>query len=87
MQRHGELRLAEEQYLLATSLTPGNAIAWNRLGVAHALRGSMKQALAAFVRALQIVPGDVQSCHNARRAAAELGATPQELDGCRAQAG
>ena len=87
LQQHGELKLAEEQYLLATALLPDNAVAWNHLGVAHALRGSMKQALAAFVRALQIVPGDVQACHNARRAASELGATPQELGGCRAQAG
>ena len=87
LQRYGELKLAEEQYLLATKLTPDNAIAWNSLGVAHALQGSMRQALAAFVRALQISPGDTQACHNARRAAAELGATPQELSGCRAQAG
>jgi tetratricopeptide (TPR) repeat protein len=87
LQQHGELELAEEQYRLATALLPDNAVAWNSLGVAHALRGSMKQALAAFVRALQIMPGDAQACHNARRAAAELGATPQELGGCRAQAG
>jgi tetratricopeptide (TPR) repeat protein len=87
LQQHGELELAEEQYLLATALLPDNAAAWNNLGVAHALRGSMKQALAAFVRALQIMPGDAQACANARRAAAELGAAPQELGGCRAQAG
>jgi tetratricopeptide (TPR) repeat protein len=87
LQQHGELELAEEQYRLATALLPDNAVAWNNLGVAHALRGSMKQALDAFVRALQIMPGDAQACHNARRAAAELGATPQELGGCRAQAG
>jgi tetratricopeptide (TPR) repeat protein len=87
LQRHGELKLAEEQYLLATTLIPDNAAAWNSLGVARALQGSMRQALAAFVRALQIRPGDAQACHNARRAAAELGATPQELGGCRAQAG
>jgi protein O-mannosyl-transferase len=87
LQRYGELELAEEQYLLATALLPDNADAWNNLGVAHALRGSMKQALAAFVRALQVKPGDAQACQNARRAAAEVGATPQELGGCRAQAG
>lgn len=87
LQQHGELELAEEQYRLATALLPDNAVAWNNLGVAHALRGSMKQALDAFVRALQVKPGDAQACHNARRAASELGATPQELGGCRAQAG
>lgn len=87
LQQHGELELAEEQYRLATALLPDNAVAWNNLGVAHALRGSMKQALDAFVRVLQIMPGDAQACHNARRAASELGATPQELGGCRAQAG
>jgi peroxin-5 len=87
LQRHGELELAEGQYLLATALLPDNAVAWNNLGVAHALRGSMKRALDAFVRALQVKPGDSQACHNARRAASELGATPQELGGCRAQAG
>ncbi len=87
LQQHGELELAEEQYRLATALLPNNAVAWNNLGVARALRGSMKQALAAFVRALQVKPGDAQACHNARRAASELGATPQELGGCRAEAG
>ena len=87
LQRHGELGLAEEQYLLATALLPDNEVAWNNLGVAHALRGSMKQALAAFVRALQVKPGDAQACRNARQAASELGAAPQELGGCRAQAG
>jgi Flp pilus assembly protein TadD len=87
LQQHGELELAEEQYRLATTLLPNNASAWNNLGVAHALRGSMKQALDAFVRALQVKPGDAQACHNARRAASDLGATPQELGGCRAQAG
>jgi tetratricopeptide (TPR) repeat protein len=87
LQQRGELKLAEEQYLLATALLPDNAVAWNNLGVAHALRGSMKQALDAFVRALQVKPGDSQACHNARRAASELGAAPQELGGCRAQAG
>ena len=39
------------------------------------------------VRALQVKPGDAQACANARRAASELGAAPQELGGCRAQAG
>jgi tetratricopeptide (TPR) repeat protein len=87
LQQHGELELAEEQYVLATALLPDNAVAWNNLGVAHALRGSMKQALDAFVRALQVKPGDAQACHNARRAASELGVAPQELAGCRAQAG
>jgi tetratricopeptide (TPR) repeat protein len=87
LQRHGELELAEEQYRLATALLPDNAVAWNNLGVAHALRGSMKQALAAFVRALQVKPGDAQACANARRAASKLGADPLELGGCRAQAG
>jgi len=87
LQRHGELELAEEQYLLATALLPDNAVAWNNLGVARALRGSMKQALDAFVRALQVKPGDAQACHNARQAASELGAAPQELGGCRGQAG
>ncbi|MBF8286575.1 MAG: hypothetical protein HW393_389, partial [Dehalococcoidia bacterium] len=87
LQRHGELEHAEEQYRLATALLPDNAVAWNNLGVAHALRGSMKQALAAFVRALQVKPGDAQACRNARRAASELGAAPQELGGCRGQAG
>lgn len=87
LQRHGELELAEEQYRLATALLPDDAVAWNNLGVAHALRGSMKQALAAFVRALQVKPGDTQACQNARRAALELGVSPEELGGCRAQAG
>ncbi len=87
LQQHGELELAEEQYLLATALLPDNALAWNNLGVARALRGSMKQALAAFVRALQVKPGDAQACQNARRAAAEIGASPQELGDCRGQSG
>ncbi len=87
LQQHGELKLAEEQYLLAAALVPDNAVAWNNLGVARALRGSMKQALDAFVRALQVRPGDSQACHNARQAASELSAAPQELGGCRAQAG
>lgn len=87
LQRHGELELAEEQYRLATALLPDNAVAWNNLGAAHALRGSMKQALDAFVRALQVKPGDAQACQNARRAASELGVSPEELGGCRAQAG
>jgi superkiller protein 3 len=87
LQQHGELELAEEQYLLATALLPDNALAWNNLGVARALRGSMKQALAAFVRALQVKPGDAQACQNARRAAAEVGASPQELGDCRGQSG
>ena len=87
LQRHGELKLAEEQYVLATALLPNDAVAWNNLGVARALRGSMKQALDAFVRALQVKPGDAQACQNARRAAAELGASPQELGRCGAHAG
>lgn len=87
LQRHGELELAEEQYRLATALLPDSAGAWNNLGVALALRGSMKQALDAFVRALQVKPGDAPACQNARRAASELGAAPQKLGGCRAQAG
>lgn len=87
LQQHEELKLAEEQYLLATTLMADNAAGWNNLGVARALRGSMKRALDAFVRALQVKPGDPQACRNARRAAAELGASPQELSGCRAQAG
>jgi len=87
LQRYGELKLAEEQYLLATTLLSDNAVAWNNLGVARALSGSMKQALDAFVRALQVRPGDAQACRNARRAAAELGASPQELSRCGAHAG
>ena len=88
LQQHGEKKLAEEQYLLATALTPDNVAAWNNLGVVRALRSSMTEALAAFVHALQVKPGDPQACDNARRAAAELGVSPpQELGGCPAQAG
>jgi tetratricopeptide (TPR) repeat protein len=87
LQRDGELEYAEEEYRLATALLPNNANAWNNLGVAYALRGSMKEALDAFLRALQIKPGDSQACQNARRAASELGASPQELEGCRGRSG
>lgn len=87
LQRHGEVEHAEEQYRLATTLLPDNPDAWNNLGVVRALRGSTRQALDDFIRALQIMPGDAQACHNARRAASELGVTPQELSGCRTQAG
>jgi tetratricopeptide (TPR) repeat protein len=87
LQRYGELEYAEEQYRLATALLPGNADAWNNLGVGYALRGSMKEALDAFLRALQVKPGDPQACQNARRAASELGASPQELEGCRGRSG
>jgi tetratricopeptide (TPR) repeat protein len=87
LQRDGELEYAEEEYRLATALLPDNANAWNNLGVAYALRGSMKEALDAFLRALQIKPGDSQACQNARRAASELGASPQELEGCRGRSG
>jgi tetratricopeptide (TPR) repeat protein len=86
-QREGELELAEEQYRLATTLLPDNANAWNSLGVAHALRGFLSQALEAFARALQIKPGDVQACGNARRAASELGTSAAELAGCATQGG
>ena len=87
LQRHRELEQAEQQYRLATALVPDNADAWNNLGVAYALRGSMKQALNGFIRALQLKPGDPQACRNARRAAAELGASPQELGSCGVRSG
>ena len=87
LQREAELGYAEDQYRLATALLPDNANAWNNLGVAYALRGSMKPALDAFLRALQLKPGDSQACRNARRAASEVGAAPQELGGCRDRSG
>ena len=87
LQREAELGYAEDQYRLATTLLPDNANAWNNLGVAYALRGSMKPALDAFLRALQLKPGDSQACRNARRAASEVGAAPQELGGCRDRSG
>lgn len=87
LQLHKEPELAETQYRLATALLPDNADAWNNLGVVYALRGSMKEALGAFIRALQVKPGDAQACSNARRAAAKLGASPRELGRCAAQAG
>jgi protein O-mannosyl-transferase len=87
LQRQGELQQALEQYQLATALLPDNADGWNNLGVAYALRGSMKQALDGFIRALQLKPGNSQACQNARRAAVELGASPQELGGCRGESG
>ncbi len=87
LQREAELGYAEDQYRLATALLPDNANAWNNLGVAYALRGSMKPALDAFLRALQLKPGDSQACRNARRAASEVGASPQELGGCRDRSG
>jgi len=87
LQREAELGYAEDQYRLATALLPDNANAWNNLGVAYALRGSMKPALDAFLRALQLKPGDSQACRNARRAASAVGASPQELGGCRDRSG
>ena len=87
LQRQGELEPALEQYRLATALLPDDAGAWNNLGVAHALRGSMKEALDDFVRALRLKPGDPPACQNARRAASELGAAPPELGGCRGRSG
>ena len=87
LQREAELGYAEDQYRLATALLPDNANAWNNLGVAYALRGSKKPALDAFLRALQLKPGDSQACRNARRAASEVGAAPQELGGCRDRSG
>jgi len=87
LQREAELGYAEDQYRLATALLPDNANAWNNLGVTYALRGSMKPALDAFLRALQLKPGDSQACRNARRAASEVGAAPQELGGCRDRSG
>jgi len=87
LQRHGELEQALEQYRLVTALLPDNADGWNNLGVAFALRGSMQQALDGFVRSLQLKPGDPQACQNARRAASELRASPQELGGCRSRSG
>ena len=82
LQRQGELELALQQYRLATTLLPDNAQGWNNLGVTYALRGSMREALDGFLRALRLKPGDSQACQNARRAASELGASPQELGGC-----
>jgi Tfp pilus assembly protein PilF len=87
LQRQGELEPALEQYRIATALLPDNADGWNNLGVAYALRGSMKEALDGFIRALQLKPGDSQACQNARRAASLLGASPQELGGCRGRSG
>jgi tetratricopeptide (TPR) repeat protein len=87
LQRQGELEPALEQYRIATALLPDNADGWNNLGVAYALRGSMREALGGFIRALQLKPGDSRACQNARRAASELGASPQELGGCRGQSG
>ena len=87
LQRQGELEPALEQYRLATALLPDDAGGWNNLGVAHALRGSMKEALDDFVRALRLKPGDPPACQNARRAASELGAAPPELGGCQGQSG
>jgi len=87
LQRQGELEPALEQYRLATALLPDDTGAWNNLGVAHALRGSMKEALDDFVRALRLKPGDSPACQNARRAASELGAAPPELGGCQGQSG
>jgi len=87
LQRQGEPEQALEQYRLATTLLPDDADAWNGMGVAYALRGSMAQALDGFTRALRLRPGDPRACRNARQAAAELGASPPELAGCREQSG
>src|SRR5260370_40755560 len=85
LQRQGELEPALEQYRLATALLPDDAGGWDNLGVAHALRGSMKEALDDLRRALRLQPGDPPACQNARRAASELRAPPPELRGCPGQ--
>jgi cytochrome c-type biogenesis protein CcmH/NrfG len=63
-------------------LEPGYTAAWNNLGVTYASRGRYADALDAFVQALRLQPGERGACANARRAAAVLGARPQEVDAC-----
>jgi tetratricopeptide (TPR) repeat protein len=82
LQQSGDLVEAEAQYRIATDLLPVHAVAWNDLGVVYARRGRSQDALAAFVQALRIRPGDRVACDNARRMAAPLGAAPPELRAC-----
>jgi tetratricopeptide (TPR) repeat protein len=82
LQQSGDLVEAEAQYRIATDLLPGHAVAWNDLGVVYARRGRSQDALAAFVQALRIRPGDRVACDNAQRMAAPLGAAPPELRAC-----
>ena len=82
LQQSGDLVEAEAQYRIATDLLPVHAVAWNDLGVVYARRGRSQDALAAFVQALRIRPGDRVACDNAQRMAAPLGAAPPELRAC-----
>ncbi len=82
LQQSGDLVDAEAQYRIATDLLPSHAVAWNDLGVVYARRGRSQDALAAFVQALRIRPGDRVACANALRVAAALGAAPPELRAC-----
>jgi hypothetical protein len=83
----GDLERAMAYYARALAADPRFAEAWNNLGGAHVARGELREALGAFLHALEIDPTSDGACANGQRTAATLGVTVPALARCPGRGG
>jgi predicted O-linked N-acetylglucosamine transferase (SPINDLY family) len=77
--RHGQAEEARDLLLRGCGVAPGDAGAWNALGMAFLATGDPKRALTAFVRAQALQPTTPEYVLNGVRVAVEAGEAEAEL--------